>query len=300
MSDIELNKHYLYFSSSSQETLRANNGESVQIPSGTYKIIVNSLLSLLKITKTSDIVFSSLSSSASYLLSDVELIYLSGGSTSGGKSAQKVGTVSKGDSFPTTRSDGSDLVAGDWVVPNADDLPFTIDDIEFTKSTDTAVWLGSKWSLNTSPYQKTNEISVKTPLLESICGCSQLQSEINIENVESYLESIHKWIDYRSYKAGKLVFYSGAIWQSTTDFNSGNIPCNNSVYWVRVSPFKYIFIQPSESDIWTIDHYLGDSFLLVQCIINGNLVSLLDVTFPSSSQTQIKFAQPVKGTAILF
>ena len=209
------------------------------------------------------------------------------------------------DSFPTTRPDGTDLRVGDYGIPSTErELPYTVDVITFESRTDKVVYVGNGlWLLNASAYQNTKELPVKDKSKESIgytANEKPTQYDINIENVESYLEGIHKYSSLRSYKAGKLVYYNGAIWESKTDYNKGNIPTSTSNYWSRITPYKYIHNQAEESDIWIVEHNLNTLNPLLQCVINNNLVSLLDVIYISSNKLEIHFTAAQKGIAVLF
>ena len=124
-----------------------------------------------------------------------------GGGSSGGKF---VGTVAAGDNFPTTRLDGSPLVAGDFVKPTGS-LPFTIGDITFETSKDIAVWddANKEWILNANAFQNTSETPVLNKEKESLTKTAAYQNkineqivniigqdkEINIEDIENIIDA---------------------------------------------------------------------------------------------------------------
>lgn len=241
--------------------------------------------------------------SSSYSMSiykDGEYHSISG--SGGTKSAIYLGYIKT--SFPTSRSDGSELVAGDYVAPDPSlEFPVTIGGITFTNKSDKAAWIGTKWVLNPSSYQYTSEVPVKDKSKESITGLDTVktQYEINIENVQSYLESIHNYSSTRTYKSSKLVYYNGAIWQSLVNNNLNHEPSSaNSSYWLRLTSSKYIYNQSTKSKIWTIDHNLNSKTLFVTCKINDYTTSILDINYVSNDQLQIVFPEEYSGIAILY
>lgn len=98
-----------------------------------------------------------------------------------------VGYVTNGDSFPTTRLDGSPLQEEDYVYPaKTSTFPFTITygsvPVTFTTFKDFASWTGTYWQLRVGLVQDTSETPIRVRTDESISGTAVTQKDVNSEN----------------------------------------------------------------------------------------------------------------------
>lgn len=100
----------------------------------------------------------------------------------GGSVPIRVGIVTNDDSFPTTRSDGSDLVDGDYVgVSNTSTFPFTIETCTFNSSRDRGIFFSDTWTVESGIAQVTSETPVADSSEESLSGEAETQNIVNQE-----------------------------------------------------------------------------------------------------------------------
>ena len=105
------------------------------------------------------------------------------GGGGGGGAGVLLGTVDQtSTAFPTTRPDGTALVAGDYVkVSSSATLPFTLSGITFTTTRDKASWNGTAWVLDAGEFQTTAQTPVSNKANESYTGTAETQAGINTE-----------------------------------------------------------------------------------------------------------------------
>lgn len=105
------------------------------------------------------------------------------GGGGGGGAGVLLGTVDQtSTAFPTTRPDGTALVAGDYVkVSSSATLPFTLGGVTFTTTRDKASWNGTAWVLDAGEFQKTAQTPVSNKNAESYTGTATTQAGINTE-----------------------------------------------------------------------------------------------------------------------
>ena len=162
---------------------------------------------------------------------------------------------------------------------------------------------------STPTTYKTSSIKVSNTSSESISKTASTQYDINVENLQYYLETVSTWTSDRTYYKDKLVFYNGSFYISIQANNQGNIPSSTSTYWKRVNKWRYAQEFSTEQLQWIVDHNLGDEYPFVQCVITTKdstsgtetkaLTNTLDVKYISGNRIIIDFNVPVKGIVIV-
>lgn len=172
-----------------------------------------------------------------------------------GSTGVRVGIVTNGGTFPTSRLDGSPLQNGDYVaVSNSSIFPFTIDSATFTSSRDKGIYDGNSWQVEAGISQDTDETPLSDGSLESLSGNASMQNIANKEFVTKLktLGVVDIVLTYLNHTTGDADItavenvYQAALTRNTEIKNASMLEHSSRTEKIAIGTHSTVFLKSLE------------------------------------------------------